>query len=97
MKKTITLKTRPFQPLLLAAEDLLRMAKPYFDQIQENKAIYDASGRFTILPEGVWQTEKSLSIAAFMTKYAGLEALVNSCLHDFTQRPAAELLPPIAG
>lgn len=91
IKQELTIKTRPFQPLLLASEDLLKLAKPYYDQIQEHKLEYDSSGNFEPLPDGVWQIEKSLSIAAFMTKYAGMEAFLNSCLNDFSKKNPEEL------
>ncbi len=91
MKKIITIKTRPFQHLLLASDDLLNIAKPYYDQIQTGMKVCKSTGIITDLPPGVWQKEKSLSISAFMTKFAGLEALVNSCLNDFTKRTIEQL------
>ena len=83
MQKKMTLKTRPFQPFLLGVDDLLRLARPYYDQIQANRKRYEESDKIEILPQGVWQTEKSLSIGSFLLKYAGLEALLNCLYNDF--------------
>ena len=82
-QKKITLSTRPFQPFFLAAEDLLRLASPYYLQIKKEVP--------ENVPQDVWQLDKSLSIASFMTKYAGLEALVNCAHNDFEAREARDL------
>ena len=89
-KKLIT-RTRPFQPFILAGNDLLQLALPYHQQIQARKDRYaetkviDTSGR------DEWQLEKSLSIGSFMVKYAGLEALVNCTFEDHMVREVKDL------
>jgi hypothetical protein len=85
------LHTRPFQPLFRAADDLLKLAFPYFKRIEKRKREYEKTQEISIPSSVVWQMEKSLCIASFMAKYAGLEALVN-CIHsDFKIRNLVDL------
>lgn len=91
MQQKVTIRTRPFQPFFLAADDLLGLAKPYYDQIDTKKTL-EQTGRIEFLPEGVWRKEKSLSISSFMIKYAGLEAFVN-CTYDEFQTRDLDSLP----
>jgi len=76
---------------LLAAEDLLRLARPYCEQIEQSRKRFNGAGVIDDLPQGIWQLEKSLSIGSFMAKYAGVEALVNCGHDDFGVREAEDL------
>lgn len=89
--KKLIKRTRPFQPFLIASDNLLGLALPYYRHIKEKKKKYaetkivDESGREE------WQLEKSLCIASFMTRFAGLEALVNCVYNDFCRHSIDEL------
>ena len=84
--KNMILKTRPFQPFFLAAKDLLNLARPYHEQIEQNRKKYEKSGIVKPLSQNIWRLEKSLSIGSFMSQYAGLEAFVNCVYNDFKLR-----------
>lgn len=83
IKRTVLITTRPFQPFFLGADDLLKLAKPYFEKIQEYKNNYEQTGVVIPVPKDIWQIEKSLSIGSFFLKYSGLEGLVNCMFDDF--------------
>lgn len=75
--------TRPFQPFLKAADDLLHLARPHHEAIAKAWEHYRVNNvRLPIDPKS-WQLEKSLSISSFMMSYIGLEALVNCIFEDF--------------
>ena len=89
--KSTTLRTRPFQPFFLAANDLLNLALPYYQQIEQDRQRFKETGIVKPLPKGVWQLDKSLSIGSFVIKYMGLEAFVNCVHRDFRVRSADDL------
>jgi len=91
IQKKIELNTRPFQPLFKAANDLLKLAHPYFNQIQEHGKRFEETGDISTPPSDIWQLEKSLSIGSFMVSYAGMEAFVNCILRDFGVREVVDL------
>lgn len=91
MTKKVIIKTRPFQQLLQGADDLLGLAKPYYDKIEQNRRLNEGRKELKLLEQDVWQTEKSLSIGSFMMKYAGLEALANCTYTDFQLRKLESL------
>lgn len=82
-KKRIILGGRPFQPFLLAADDLLQLAYPYFKKIEESRKNYEKTGEVNFKDRNAWQLDKSLSIGSFMAKYAGLEAFINCAYNEF--------------
>lgn len=90
-KKAI-LNTRPFQALFRAGEDLLRLALPYHQEIENSKSLYRNTDIVAPVDSDVWQLDKSLSIGSFMAMYAGLEAMVNCAFSDFKCREVNDLL-----
>lgn len=89
--KHTTLHTRPFQPFFLAANDLLNLALPYYQQIEQDRQRFKETGIVKPLPKGVWQLDKSLSIGSFVINYMGLEAFVNCVHRDFKVRSLGDL------
>ncbi len=79
--------TRPFQPFLLGANDLLRQAFPLYQQIERSRANFANTGNITSV-SSIWQLEKTLSIGSFLLKFCGLEALLN-CI--YTENKVREL------
>ena len=88
--KKVIAHTRPFQAFLIAADSLLELAKPYNDIINQEKDKYKKS-KIVVDISTQWQLEKSLSIASFLTKYAGLEAFLNCIYEDFSIRTIGDL------
>jgi len=71
---------------------LLQLAKPYHQRIKARKDSYAETNAVDSSGRDEWQLEKSLSIASFMTFYAGIESLVN-CIHKDFQTHTLDSLP----
>ncbi len=89
--KKLLKRTRPFQPFFLAAEDLLRFALPYYQQVQGRVNTTGMAGPPDATFQEVWRKDKSASLGSFLTMYSGLEALVTCAHRDFRVRQPSAL------
>jgi hypothetical protein len=89
--KKLIARTRPFQALFAAADDLRGLAYPYYQLVEASKQKFKGTEIADPVNRDDWRREKSLAIGAFTIMYAAIEGLVNCAFNDFGIRQVSDL------